>query len=181
MLEELAGAVVIDADSIAHQVQAPGGSAYADIVAAFGSDILDSDGAIDRRLLGARVFGDESKRRLLNSIIHPRVREEEIRLLSEYRERPLVVLMVPLFFENRMEGLADKSMTVTVGEAQRRQRLYERSGMTPDEVDRRLAAQMPDAEKTRLADVVIDNGGTLEQTRRQVREALGRLGIVTHP
>lgn len=177
ILEELAGAVVIDADAIAHQVQSPGGSAYAEIVAAFGPEILNADGTIDRRRLAAQVFGDEARRHLLNSIMHPRVRDEELRLLDEYRTHPLVVLMVPLLLENRMENLVDRVMVVTVSEAERKRRLFERSGMTPEEVDRRLAAQMPDAEKARLADVVIDNSGTLAETRRQVREALQKLGV----
>lgn len=181
ILEELAGAVVIDADAIAHQVQSPGGTAYADIVAAFGPEILDSDKTINRRRLGTQVFGDETKRRLLNSIMHPRVREEELRLLDEHRNFPLVVLMVPLLLENRMEDLVDRVVVVTVSEGERKRRLFERSGMTPEEVERRLAAQMPDTEKVKLADVVIDNSGTLAETRQQVQGVLTDLGIPARP
>lgn len=181
MLEELAGAVVIDADAIAHQVQAPGGSAYADIVAAFGSHILNADSTINRQKLAEEVFGDESKRRQLNSIIHPRVRDEELRLLAQFRERPLVVLMVPLLLENRMQNLVDRVVVVTVSGDERRKRLFHRSGMTSQEVDRRLSAQMPEAEKVRLADIVIDNSGTPAETFQQVRDALTALNVPVLP
>ena len=159
---------MIDADAIAHQVQAPGGPAYGEIVKAFGSAILQDDGSIDRARLALLVFGDQSKRKLLNSIVHPRVRAEELRLLEEWRHEPLVVLMVPLLLENRMQSLVDHVVVVTVDEENRRERLWKRSQMTPEEIGRRLAAQMPDAEKIRQADYVIDNSGPLDSTREQV-------------
>ena len=169
MFEEQGSAVVIDADAIARQVMEPGGSAYKKVVTAFGPGILEADGRINRKRLAEIVFGDAEKRLLLNSIVHPCVRDEEIRLREQHRQHPLVVLMVPLLFENAMEHLADKVAVVTVDEESRLRRLYERSQMPADEVARRLAAQMPDQEKIRLADYVIDNSGTLEQTREQVR------------
>lgn len=177
MFKELGGAEIIDADEIAHQVQAPGGAAYEDIVKAFGSGILAPDASIDREKLASRVFGDEQERARLNSIVHPKVRLEEIRLLHEHRSEPLVVMMVPLLLENRMQGLVDRVVVVTVDEENREKRLFERSGMTRGEVQQRLAAQMPEAEKVRMADIVIDNSGSMGNTRDQVKMILGQLGV----
>jgi dephospho-CoA kinase len=177
MLEELGGAIVIDADEIARRVQSPGGTAYDDIVTEFGREILAPDGTIDRRKLAAIVFTDAARRERLNRIVHPRVRDEETRLLERHRERGLVVLEVPLLLENGMQHLADRVVVVTVDEAERRRRLFARSGMTPGEVERRLAAQMPQEEKVRMAHHVIDNSGTPEETRGQVLDLLAGLGI----
>jgi dephospho-CoA kinase len=175
LFEELGDAKVIDADAIAHQAQAPGAPAYADIVKAFGTEILGDDGSIDRSRLAALVFESRDKRELLNSIVHPRVRAEELRLLDAWRHHPLVVLMVPLLIENRMVHLVDKVVVVTVDEESRRQRLWERSAMPAGEVQRRLAAQMPEAEKVRHADFVIDNGGSIHRTREQVQSIIAQV------
>jgi dephospho-CoA kinase len=175
MFEELGEARVIDADAIAHQVQTPGGAAYQEIHEAFGSGILCPDGTIDRRKLASIVFSDNAKRELLNSIVHPKVRMEELRLLEEYRNTPLVVLMVPLLLENRMERLADRIAVVTVTEEARLERLRKRQPISVEEIGRRLATQMPDAEKARLADFIIDNGGSLESTREQVKKIIQKV------
>ncbi|MBX7247389.1 MAG: dephospho-CoA kinase [Candidatus Sumerlaeaceae bacterium] len=175
MLQEWGGAVVIDADAIAYELQAPGGSAYNEILKAFGPDIVDGEGKIDRATLGAMVFSDPEKRKLLNSIVHPLVRTEELRLLDKYRSEPLVVFMVPLLYENGLESLVDRVLVVTVGDDARRQRLWERSQMPPEEISRRLAAQMPQEEKARRADFVINNGGTRDETEAQVKSLLASL------
>jgi dephospho-CoA kinase len=175
MLQELGGAVVIDADAITRQLQAPGGEAFAEIVRAFGPEIVASDGTIDRARLGSLVFSDGEKLKVLNSIVHPKVRAEELRLLGENRDRPLVVLMVPLLFENKMQGLAGKTLVVTLDEATRRKRLRERDGLSDEKIARRLAAQMPDAEKAKMADYVVDNSGTLNDTREQVLKVVQEL------
>jgi dephospho-CoA kinase len=175
-LEDLGGARVIDADEIAHQLQAPGGGAFDEIVLAFGSGILDCCGRIDRKKLASIVFADQARLQQLNSIVHSKVRVEELRLLNEYAQSHwLVVLMVPLLFENRMEHLVDRIAVVTVDEANRLKRLHERSGMLPDEVKRRISAQMPDEEKVRRADFVIDNSGSLDDTKEQVKSLVEQL------
>jgi dephospho-CoA kinase len=176
MLEESGGAVVIDADKIAHEVQAPGGSAYEEIVKEFGSGILKLDGTIDRKRLGEIVFENDEKRTLLNSIVHPKVRTEELRLLRENVARPLVVLMVPLLLENKMESMVDCVVVVTTDEENRRKRLLVRPEMTPEKIEARLKTQMPDALKIRRADYVIDNGGSLERTREQVKKLIEQVG-----
>ena len=149
MLRDLVGAPIIDADAIAHEVQSPGGSAYGAVVDSFGRAILAADGTIDRQRLAAAVFADPEKRKLLNSIVHPRVREKELQLLELHRHEPVVVLMVPLLLENRMQELVDKVVVVTVDEESRCSRLAARSGMQPEEVRRRLAAHARSIPKAR--------------------------------
>jgi dephospho-CoA kinase len=177
IIEELTGAPVIDADEITRQVQQPGGAAYDEIVREFGQGILASDGTIDRRKLGQLVFNDYQKLQRLNEIVHPKVRTEELRLLELYRQRPLVVFMVPLLFENGLERLVDAVMVVVTRDDVRRQRLRQRNGWSDSEIDRRLAAQWPDEKKMSLADFVIDNSGSLEATREQVRAVIDKLSV----
>jgi len=178
IFQELAGAIVVDADSIAHEVQEPGGAAYEAIVNAFGKEVLLPDGRISRAKLGELVFRDPQKRALLNKIIHPRVRERELELLEKYREHPLVILMVPLLFENQMESLVDKVLVVATHDAIRRERLKARSGWDDDEISRRLAAQLSDDEKIRRADYVIWNNGSVQETQSQVETLLKKLGFL---
>jgi dephospho-CoA kinase len=177
MMEELGGAFVVDADAIARRVQQPGGAAYGEIVAAFGKSILLQDGSIDRGRLGRVVFSDPGRLEQLNRIVHPRVREEEHRLLDAHKGDPLVVLDVPLLLENRMEPMVDRVVVVTVGDQERLERMWRRSGMEPGEVNKRLAAQMPQDEKVRRAHHVISNNGSLDDTREQVVRLLGELGV----
>ena len=178
MFEEMGNAIVIDADLIARQVQQPGGGAYEEIVQTFGPDVILPDGSgLDRKKLAARVFSSAEKLARLNAIVHPRVRDEEKRLLALHGGERLVVLNVALLLENTMNDLVDRVVVVTVSEAKRRQRLFERSGMSPEEVERRLAAQMPQEEKVRRADDVIDNDAGLDATRKQVRDLLKSWGM----
>lgn len=181
LFEELGGAKVICADAITHQVQAPGGPAYTEIIQAFGPEVLGEDGSLDRGKLAAIVFSSPHKRKILNSIVHPKVRKEELRLLREHSREPLVVLSVPLLLENNMRSLVDRVVVVTIDETSRHERLKRRSGMTDDEIDRRLAAQMPDAQKAAMADFVIDNSGSLEHTREQVKEIIAQVARCEKP
>lgn len=177
MIHEISGAPVIDADEIAHRVQLPGGAAFQEILDEFGSDILAADGSIDRQKLGEIVFRDVAKLRRLNEIVHPKVREEEIRLLEQYRGHALVVFMVPLLLENGLQAMVDRVVVVVTTDDVRRQRLKQRNGWTDSEIDRRLSAQWSDEEKKAFADFVIDNSGSLDETREQVRRMLGSLGV----
>ncbi len=165
------GAIIIDADEIAKEVVKPGTPAFQEIVHAFGREVLGEQGALDRKRLAALVFQDASKREMLNRIVHPRVRKRELELLSHYKDHPLVVLSVPLLFENNMEHLVDKVVVVVVNEAERMRRLTEQQeGLTPDEIQRRLQAQMPQEEKRKRANFVIDNSGSLEEAQAQVKQ-----------
>lgn len=179
MLEEL-GAVVIDSDRIVHELQAPGAPLLREIAAAFGDDVIRPDGSLDRAALGERVFRDEEARRKLNAIVHPAVGLETARRLEAARAAGarLVVLDIPLLFETRLHGSASRAnlgveavVVVYAPPELQIQRQLDRNGYGREEAERRLAAQIPIDEKRALADHVIDNSGSLAETRRQV-EAL---------
>ena len=169
------GAVVIDADAIVHELQAPGAPLLGAIRAAFGAGVFRPNGALHREALAERVFRDARERARLNALVHPRVREEMSRRLeASLREgAPLVVLDIPLFFESRRaEGAPafplDASVLVYAPRELQIARTARRDGVAAEAVERRLAAQLPIEEKRARADFVIDNSGALEATQRQL-------------
>jgi dephospho-CoA kinase len=177
MLVEL-GARVIDSDRIVHELQAPGAPLLREIAAAFGEDLIRPDGSLDRAALGERVFRDDAARLRLNAIVHPAVGRESLRRLEEARASgvPLVVLDIPLLFETRLHGTASRAnlgveavVVVYCPRELQIQRQLERNGYGREEAERRVAAQIPIEEKRARADHVIDNSGSLEETRRQVK------------
>ncbi|HKK53233.1 MAG TPA: dephospho-CoA kinase [Myxococcota bacterium] len=176
MLAEL-GATTIDADAIVHEQQAPGQPMLADIAAAFGDDVIAGDGSLDREALGAIVFRDETARERLGAIVHPPVIAEMMRRARAAVESgaPLVVLDIPLLFEGRQSGRGsgaimdfDETVLVWVSREVQIERTMARDGCSAEEAERRIAAQLPIDEKRRMADHVIDNSGTIEETRAQV-------------
>jgi dephospho-CoA kinase len=182
ILAEL-GATTIDADAIVHELQAPGQPMLKALADAFGGGILTPDGALDRKALGAIVFRDEQARARLGEIVHAPVIGEMMRRAKAARDRgdPLIVLDIPLLFEGRVSGRGsgalmrfDATICVWVDEAVQLARTMARDGCDEGEARRRMAAQLPIDQKRAMADHVIDNSGTPEQTRAQV-EALVRL------
>jgi dephospho-CoA kinase len=174
MFAEL-GAEVIDADRIAREVVEPGEPALAEIVAAFGGDVLLASGTLDRGKLASLIFRDEGARARLNAITHPRIRERMRSQVEARRDRPgVLVLDIPLLYEgDRMEAV-EAVIVVWVDRATQVRRLVERDGLEVAEAGRRLKAQMPLDDKRRLADHVIDNSGSLAQTRAQVADIFAR-------
>ncbi|MED4299407.1 dephospho-CoA kinase [Geobacillus stearothermophilus] len=169
MMREL-GLPVIDADEAARAVVRPGEEAYRQIVAAFGPGILRADGEIDRAKLGAIVFNDEQQRKVLNAIVHPAVRkkmlaEKEAHIRSGAKT---VVLDIPLLFESGLTHWVDKVLVVYVDDDVQLRRLMARNGFTEEEALARIRSQWPMAEKVKRADAVIDNNGTIEETRQQL-------------
>ena len=183
ILDEL-GATTIDADAIVHEQQAAGQPMLAEIAAAFGDDVLSSDGTLDREALGAIVFRDEKARARLGAITHPPVIAEMMRRAKAAVEaaEPLVVLDIPLLFEGRVNGRGsgaimdfDETLCIWVSREVQIERTMARDACTAEEAERRIAAQLPIDEKRKMADHVIDNSGTIEQTRVQVTELVARL------
>lgn len=168
------GAAVIDADELARQAVAPGRPALAEIAARFGSDLIDAEGRLHRRELAQRAFANRRTVADLNAIVHPYVRRDTLRLMRELDGAPVIVLDVPLLFEAAMQGLVRKVAVVVINEAQRFLRLRRR-GFSEREVILRLGMQMPQAQKIRLADYIIDNSGTIEATRMQVQNLMDHL------
>ncbi len=161
------GATVIDADELARRAVEPGTPALARIVDRWGPRVLAPDGSLDRAALRAIVFADEGERRALEAITHPAVaalREEEHQLARARGDR-LVVSDVPLLFEVGMEGEFDRLVLVDAPAEIRRERIVRDRGLSPEEADRMIAAQMPAAEKRARADLVIENAGTSDELR----------------
>ncbi len=175
MFREL-GAAVVDADEATHAVYAPGTPGFETVVREFGEEFV-RNGKIDRKKLGEVVFSDPAQRRRLNAIVHPLVRQWMAERTAEAVEggAEVVIQDVPLLFENGLQGLFSGTVLVYARPAIQVRRLIEERGLSAARADAVLAAQMPIDEKRPLADFVIDNDGSLDETRRQVEEVWARV------
>ncbi|MCP4165860.1 MAG: dephospho-CoA kinase [Chloroflexi bacterium] len=173
------GARTIDADKVAHQVMVQGGRAYDAIVQAFGSDILDSSGAIDRPTLGRIVFDDHDKLSLLEQIMHPAI-YEQIGIEAEEAEEAIIVIEAIKLLEAGMSSaLCDQVWVVTTPLEQQIERLMTTRNMSRQAAEARMHSQSPQSFKVSQADVVIDNSGSLEALQAQIDQACQRLGLAT--
>jgi dephospho-CoA kinase len=165
------GCATFDADKIAHLVMEPGRPAYNDVRREFGDGVLASDGSIDRQALGTIVFADEARRRRLNEIVHPRVIEEQNRLLGDAEARNpngIAVIDAALMIESGGYKRFDKLIVVYCDRETQIRRLMRRAGIAREAAEQRLAAQMSSEDKLRYADYRINTEGTFEETRRLV-------------
>jgi dephospho-CoA kinase len=165
------GAVVVDADQLAREVVASGSSALRKIVEAFGKEILNNRGELDRDKLGQMVFADVKVRAMLNRIVHPEIAKQSVERLHELKQRndiPLIVYEAPLLFEVGAESRVDKILVVKINTEEQLKRLQVRDGLSEVAAQQRMAAQMPQQEKIIRADFVVDNSGSIEQTLKQV-------------
>jgi dephospho-CoA kinase len=172
------GARVIDADLLAREVVMPGQPAYARIVEEFGRQVVQEDGSLDRKALGSVVFADAAKRKRLEEITHPAIGARQQRILSVLDEEAfegVVIWDAALLFEGGGVAKMDRVVVVYADPETERRRLMERDGLSDAGARARIASQMPIAEKAKLADHVIDNSGTREETERQVRAVYGAL------
>lgn len=178
MLEEL-GVPVICLDELSRFVVRPGAPALDDIRRAFGDEFITEAGELDREVMGRAVFNDPEKRKLLESIIHPRVGEEWARRAEEYRQlgHPVTVVDIPLLYEVKWDRHCDRVVVVYIPKEEQERRLIERDEMTKEEARSRLDAQIPIEEKREWADFVIDNTGTLSETRSQVEDVLEKIRL----
>ena len=169
------GAEVIDADQLAREVVEPGQPALAEIVEAFGSEMLQPDGRLDRARLAGVVFADPAARKKLDAITHPRIRQRMRQEVEARAQQPgLLILDIPLLYESGREKTVEKVIVVWVDRPTQLQRLMGRDGLSHEQATQRLAAQLPLDEKRSRADEVIDNSGTPEQTRQQVEAVYRR-------
>lgn len=169
------GAVLIDADRIAREVVEPGTPGLAAVVDAFGADVLTGDGSLDRPKLGSIVFADPEKLAVLNSIVHPLVGARSRELEEAAAEDAVVVHDVPLLTENDLASLYDVVIVVDAAPATQLERLVGRRGMTEEDARARMAAQATREERRAIADIVIDNDGSLEELERRVKEVWAEL------
>jgi len=178
------GARITDADAIAHELYRPGQEVYLQLIKRFGSEIVKPDGQIDRAKLAAAAF-DGGRVEELNKIVHPAVIRQQERWMREIADKdPYAVAMVEaaLIFEAGAKDRFDKIIVVTCKPEQKTARFAQRLGMTEAaalaDVERRNKAQMPDEEKARRADFVIDNSGPLDVTRHQVERIYAELKVL---
>lgn len=165
------GVPVVDADLIARQIVEPGRRAWTKIRAAFGDEVFEESGEINRERLGQIVFSDVEKRRIINKITHPEIyREIQWQVLSHFlRGEQFLLLDLPLLYEsNRFASYLHKSIVVACEDEIQLNRLMARNTYTEKEAIARIEAQMPLDKKCKMADFVIENSGNLENTRQQV-------------
>ncbi len=164
------GATIVDADVLAREVVEPGTPGLAAIAEHFGPAVISPDGTLNRPALGAIIFADPAQRERLNAITHPAVWHRARELFAEAAADQVVVYDVPLLVEGAKGRQLDFDLVVVVNAsaATRVQRLMELRGMTREEAGHRLNSQASDAERLAVADVVIDNEGTIDETLRQV-------------
>lgn len=166
------GCEIIDADVLAREVVAPGEPALAEIAREFGPDVLQPDGALDRKRLGAIVFADAERRRRLEAITHPAIRARLMARLAALMERGfdgIAIFDAPVMIESGNYKTMDRLVVVLTDEPTQRARLTARDAIDEGEAARKIASQMPVADKARLADYVIDNSGDRAATEAQVR------------
>jgi dephospho-CoA kinase len=174
ILDEL-GAVVIDADVLAREVVAPGTDGLQEVVEAFGPEVLTDEQELDRPAMGAIVFADHEKRRVLEGIIHPRVRARAAEIESAAGPDDVVVHDIPLLAETGQAAGFDAVIVVDVPTELQVERMVELRGMAPADAEARVAAQASREERLAIATHVVDNTGTLEELRRRVTEVYREL------
>lgn len=162
-----------DADAAVHHLQGPDGALVAEIEAAFPG--TTGPAGVDRQKLGPIVLGDRDKLALLESIIHPAVAAMRRQFLIDHADAPIVLFDVPLLFEKGGAAGVDKIVVVSAPADQQRRRALAREGMTVEKFEHILSLQMPDAEKRKRADYVIDTGVSIAETRHQVRTLIKKL------
>ncbi len=173
-LLEKRGFAIVDADIAARKVVEPGEKAYREIVETFGSEIQLEDGSLDRARLGSIVFQNEEQRKILNSIVHPAVRKKMKDWQAEAVKagKLTVILDIPLLYESKLTHLVEKTIVVFVNKETQLKRLMERNALTEEEALARIASQMPLQEKVKMADDVIDNNGSMEETEKQLEQLI---------
>jgi dephospho-CoA kinase len=171
------GATVIDADALARDAQAPGSGVLAAIAKRFGADVLAADGTLDRAALRAKVMGDDAALAALNAIVHPAVQQRRLELQRAARERgdAIVVNDIPLLFEVLDPAQFDAVVLVDAPQALRRTRLRTLRGLSNEDADRMIAAQMPAERKRAQSQHVIDNTGTLAELGKQAQAVFAEL------
>lgn len=173
MLKEY-GLPIVDADLVARFVVEPGTPTLQKIAEAFGEEVIQEDGSMDRAKVGAIIFNDTEKRKQLNDIIHPAIRTEMLRQRDEHLANgaPTVVMDIPLLFESKLQHYVEKILVVSVTEELQFTRLVARNGLSEDEAKARINSQLPMSVKEKGADAVIYNNFTIEDTAMQLKRIL---------
>ncbi|QUW22687.1 dephospho-CoA kinase [Sporosarcina sp. Marseille-Q4063] len=178
MLQEK-GFPIVDADKIARQVVEPGTSVIQEISEHFGDGVLNEDGSLNREKLGERIFKNEDERNKLNAIIHPAIRNEMIRQKEQWISKGArtVIMDIPLLFESKLQSFVEKIIVVSVTPEVQKERLMARNKLNEQEAVERINSQLPMVEKEAGADAVIDNNGTITETKMQLESLLEKWGL----
>jgi dephospho-CoA kinase len=171
ILAEL-GAVVLDADKVGHEAYQPGTEVWKEVVAAFGQEVVAADGSIDRKKLGAIVFGDPVALECLNGIMHPRMYDMMAAKIEEYRRQgvKVVVLEAAILLEAGWTPLVDEVWLTVASESAVVRRAKERTGLPEEQIRSRIRSQLSNEERKKQASVVISNDGSLDELRAKVVE-----------
>lgn len=172
------GAYIIDADQIARELVQPHKPAWDEIIRAFGREILQEDGSIHRKKLADKIFTDPEQRKVLNQILHPRIKEEIDRQAKEIGQKDpeaIVVIDAPLLIELGMHHKMDRLIVVTSTQTQQMERLKKRDGRSPGEALKLFSSQILVEEKEKLADFVIRNEGSLEEMKKRAKRVFKEL------
>jgi dephospho-CoA kinase len=172
------GCYLIEADELGHQVLQPGAEAYDAVIHAFGSDILDPDGFIDRHKLGELVFGKPELLAKLSSLVHPPVGQRQERMIAEILKADpaaIIVVEAAILVETGSYKRFDRLIVAFCSPEQQMERAMKRGAYTREEAMARLSRQLPLEDKLRVADYVVDTSGTKENTLEQVRTVYGSL------
>lgn len=169
------GAIIIDSDLLAREVVAPGTDGLAEVVAAFGEEVLTADGEMDRAKVGAIVFADPGKRKVLEQVIHPRVFQRALEIDQAAGEHDVVINDIPLLVETGQADRFDAVVVVDVPTELQVERMVRDRGMTVEEAEGRIAAQATREQRLAVATYVIENTGTLEELHEQVRQVWEKL------
>lgn len=175
------GARLVDADVIAREVMLPGHEVLAAAVKQFGSEILSLDGTLNRGKLGDIVFQDPAALQALNNLTHPAIRREikdRMNSMEEEDPKKLIIVDIPLLFESGLESMFHEILVVYVPREVQIARLMERNGLSLEQAEARLNAQMDIEAKRNKADYIIDNSGELVHTEQQVAVLWDRLGLL---
>ena len=164
------GVPVIDADVIAHQLVEPGTEALSEITAAFGETILTSEGTLDRAKLAGIVFNKPDMKQQLETIIHPRVREQIKAYKDAHKNEPYIIVVIPLLLESGQRDLVDRVLVVNAAETVRIQRVQSRDGRREEQIRSIMRNQADDAQRRAAADDYIDNSGSLDDLTISVRK-----------
>jgi len=172
------GCHVLDADDMAREVVVPGSGGLEEIVRQFGTDVLQTDGTLDRQRLGSIVFANDEKRELLNSILHPRIIQRQDEVLSDWETddpNSIAIVDAALMIESGGYKRFDKLIVVHCRPEVQLERLMLRNGLSQAEAQRRIDSQMPQSEKQRFADYLIDTSDGFEPTRERTRQVYEQL------
>ncbi|MGN7383242.1 dephospho-CoA kinase [Chlamydia abortus] len=174
------GAVLVDADRIAREVVLPGTELLEQVANRFGQAILNPDGSLNRKKLGEIVFADDAARKDLEGLLHPQIRLRMKQRMQEAEDTDpgrLVVVDVPLLYESGLQQMFEQVMVVYVPRSKQLERLMARDGITAAQAEQRLNAQMDIEKKRELADIVINNEGSLTDTIRQIDHFIEGKGL----